>query len=149
VVRSFCFRLILSPPLAWIAKNGYIASEIWALLLSPQMVHKNMSEDYTIVENGAKWRRRVNNTDRVEWKPCLRRGFHFPFNLWLSGNFLENTLVIGIKEIWSKVHKWAMCAKYQSKFRESRMFSSFLSLVKVFSSNGLVKISASCSLVLT
>jgi hypothetical protein len=29
------------------------------------------------------------------------------------------------------------------------MFSSFLSLVKVFSSNGLVKISASCSLVLT
>jgi hypothetical protein len=29
------------------------------------------------------------------------------------------------------------------------MFSSFLSLVKVFSSNGLVKISASCPLVLT
>jgi hypothetical protein len=29
------------------------------------------------------------------------------------------------------------------------MFSSFLSLVKVFSSNGLVKISANCSLVLT
>jgi hypothetical protein len=28
------------------------------------------------------------------------------------------------------------------------MFSSFLSLVKVFSSNGLVKISANCSLVL-
>jgi hypothetical protein len=42
-----------------------------------------------------------------------------------------------------------MCAKFQSKFRESRMFSSFLSLVKVFSSNGLVKISANCSLVLT
>jgi hypothetical protein len=32
-----------------------------------------------------------------------------------------------------------MCAKYQSKFLESRMFSSCLSLVKVFSSNGLVK----------
>jgi hypothetical protein len=29
------------------------------------------------------------------------------------------------------------------------MFSSFLSLVKVFSSNSLVKISANCSLVLT
>jgi hypothetical protein len=29
------------------------------------------------------------------------------------------------------------------------MFSSCLSLVKVFSSNGLVKISANCSLVLT
>ena len=24
VVRSFCFGLILSPPLAWIAKNGYL-----------------------------------------------------------------------------------------------------------------------------
>jgi hypothetical protein len=53
-----------------------------------------------------------------------------------------------MKEIWSKVHKWAMCAKYQSKFLESRMFSSCLSLVKVFSSSGLVKISANCSLVL-
>ena len=41
-----------------------------------------------------------------------------------------------------------MCAKYQSKFLESRMFSSCLSLVKVFSSSGLVKISANCSLVL-
>jgi hypothetical protein len=39
--------------------------------------------------------------------------------------------------------------KYQSKFLESRMLSSCLSLVKVFSSNGLVKISANCSLVLT
>jgi hypothetical protein len=29
------------------------------------------------------------------------------------------------------------------------MFSSFLGLVKVFSSSGLVKISANCSLVLT
>jgi hypothetical protein len=35
VVRSFCFGLILSPPLAWIAKNGYFVSEIWALLFSP------------------------------------------------------------------------------------------------------------------
>jgi hypothetical protein len=41
-----------------------------------------------------------------------------------------------------------MCAKYQSKFLESRIFSSCLSLVKVFSSSGLVKISANCSLVL-
>jgi hypothetical protein len=43
----------------------------------------------------------------------------------------------------------AMCAIFQSKFRESRIFSSFLSLLKVFSSNGLVKISANCSLVFT
>jgi hypothetical protein len=32
VVRSFCFGLLLSPPLALIAKNGVIR----ALLLSPQ-----------------------------------------------------------------------------------------------------------------
>jgi hypothetical protein len=31
---------------------------------------------------------------------------------------------------------------FQSKFRESSIFSSFLSLLKVFSSSGLVKISA-------
>jgi hypothetical protein len=41
-----------------------------------------------------------------------------------------------------------MCAKFQSKFRESSIFSSFLSLLKVFSSKGLVKISANCSLVI-
>jgi hypothetical protein len=35
-----------------------------------------------------------------------------------------------------------MCAMFQSKFRESSIFSSFLSLLKVFSSSGLVKISA-------
>jgi hypothetical protein len=40
-----------------------------------------------------------------------------------------------------------MCAKYQSKFLESRIFSSCLSLVNGCSSNGLVKISANCSLV--
>ena len=28
VVRSFCFGLILSPPLAWIAKNGYFEWDI-------------------------------------------------------------------------------------------------------------------------
>jgi hypothetical protein len=37
---------------------------------------------------------------------------------------------------------------FQSKFRELRIFSSLLSLLKVFSSNGSVKISTNCSLVL-
>jgi hypothetical protein len=41
-----------------------------------------------------------------------------------------------------KVYKLAMCAMCQSKFRESKMFSSYLSLLKVFPSSGLVKISA-------
>jgi hypothetical protein len=35
-----------------------------------------------------------------------------------------------------------MCARFQSKFRESKMFSSFLILLKVFSSRGLIKIPA-------
>jgi hypothetical protein len=83
VVRSFCFGLILSPPLAWIAKKWYFVSEMWALYFLP-LVQINMSEDYTIVENSAEWRQRVHNTDRVEWKPCLRRRLYFPFNLWLS-----------------------------------------------------------------
>jgi hypothetical protein len=38
---------------------------------------------------------------------------------------------------------------FQSKFLELTMFSSFLSLVKVFSSNGLVKILTNYSLELT
>jgi hypothetical protein len=45
VVRSFCFRLILSPPLALIAKNGAFR----ALVTSSPMVQMNMSEDYTKV----------------------------------------------------------------------------------------------------
>jgi hypothetical protein len=49
-VRSFCFGLILSPPLALIAKNGDFVSP---LVFSP-MVHINMSEDYTNLESGAK-----------------------------------------------------------------------------------------------
>jgi hypothetical protein len=49
VVRSFCFRLILSPPLALIAKNGVFR----ALFTFSPMVQMNMSEDYTKVESDA------------------------------------------------------------------------------------------------
>jgi hypothetical protein len=49
VVRSFCFGLILSPPLALIAKNGVFR----ALFTFSPMVQMNMSEDYTKVESGA------------------------------------------------------------------------------------------------
>jgi hypothetical protein len=38
VVRSFCFGLILSPPLAWIAKNGIIRA--LEILLSPLDISK-------------------------------------------------------------------------------------------------------------
>jgi hypothetical protein len=44
VVRSFCFGLILSPPLALIAKNGDFVSPF-----SLPLVQVNMSEDYTKV----------------------------------------------------------------------------------------------------
>jgi hypothetical protein len=50
-----------------------------------------MSEDYTnrrvVWSDGG-----VNDTDRVEWKPCLHRRLHFPFNLRL-----KNTLEIHLK----------------------------------------------------
>ena len=36
------------------------------------------------IESDVEWRRRVNSTDRVEWKPCPRRRLHFPFNIRLS-----------------------------------------------------------------
>jgi hypothetical protein len=65
VVRSFCFGLILSPPLALIAKNGGFR----ALLLSPLVVQMNMSEDYTKVESSAEGRRRRNDT--MEWSGSL------------------------------------------------------------------------------
>jgi hypothetical protein len=47
-----------------------------------------------------------------------------------------------------KCIKMSYVCNVSIKIRESRILSSFLSLVKVFSSNGLVKISANCSLVL-
>jgi hypothetical protein len=50
VVRSFCFGLILSPPLALIAKNGVFRALFFTF--SP-MVQMNMGEDYTKVESDA------------------------------------------------------------------------------------------------
>jgi hypothetical protein len=81
VVRSFCFGLNISPALALIAKNGDFESP---LLLSPPLVQVNMSERLYQFESDVEWWRRVNDTDRVEWKPCLRERLHFPFNLRLS-----------------------------------------------------------------
>jgi hypothetical protein len=59
-----------------------------------------MSEDYTKVENYAKYRQRVDNADGVEWKRRLCRILHFHFNSMTKHKItLENTLVIDIKEI--------------------------------------------------
>jgi hypothetical protein len=81
VVRSFCFGLILSPPLALIAKNGDFRSPYKC---SPPLVQVNMSERLYQSESDVEWWRRVNDTCRVEWMPCLRRRLHFPFNLRLN-----------------------------------------------------------------
>jgi hypothetical protein len=46
------------------------------------------------------YRQKVTYTDGVEWKRCLCRILHFPFNsMTKHKNTLENTLVIDIKEI--------------------------------------------------
>ena len=51
VVRSFCFGLILSPPLAWIAKNGYLEWDISPFYkLSPPLVNNIWVKGYTNVE---------------------------------------------------------------------------------------------------
>jgi hypothetical protein len=70
VVRSFCFGLILSPPLAWIAKKDTLWVEYKPLLnfLFP-FGKQYMSEDYTKLESGAEWQRRVNNM--MEWSGSL------------------------------------------------------------------------------
>jgi hypothetical protein len=43
-----------------------------------------MSEDYTKDGETAGYRQRVDNTNGVEWKRCLCRMLHFPFNLRLN-----------------------------------------------------------------
>jgi hypothetical protein len=79
VVRSFCFGLILSPPLAWIAKNKYLWVKYEPFYFLPNGKQINMSEDYTNGEM-AEYRQRVDNTNGVEWKHHLCWILHFPFN---------------------------------------------------------------------
>jgi hypothetical protein len=107
-----------------------------------------VSEDYTKLESGAEWQRRMNNS--MEWSESLVFAEDsFSLSIYdLAWNILEKHFSHSTWKRDDQRYKWAMCAKYQSKFLESRMFSSCLSLIKVFSSSGLVKISANCSLVL-
>jgi hypothetical protein len=54
----------------------------------------------------AEYRQRVDNTYGVEWKRRLYRILYFPFNSMTKHKItLENTLVIDIKEILSKVYR--------------------------------------------
>jgi hypothetical protein len=133
VVQSFCFGLILSPPLAWIAKNGYLWVNYKPFCkLSPPLVNNIWVKDYTKVKSDAEWRRRMNNT--MEWSGSLVFAEDsISLSIYdLAWNTLEKQISHSTWKRWSKVYKWAMCAKYQSKFLESIMFSSCLSLVKSF-----------------
>ena len=97
VVRSFCFGLILSPPLALIAKNGDFVSPF---LNSLPFGKQYMSERLYQCGEMAEYRQRVDNTMEFEWKCRLCRRLHFPFNSMTKyKNTLENTLSIDIKEI--------------------------------------------------
>jgi hypothetical protein len=81
VVRSFCCGLNIFSPFG-------INRQKWRrwepFLLSPPLVQVNMSENIIPIESVVEWQRRIKDTGRVEWKPCLRRVLHFPFNLRLS-----------------------------------------------------------------
>jgi hypothetical protein len=77
VVRSFCFGLIFSPPLAWITKNGIIRA-LWSTFSS--VGHK--INEWRLYQ---RWR--VMRSDGegwvVEWSGslCLRWRLQFPFNI--------------------------------------------------------------------
>jgi hypothetical protein len=147
-VRSFCFGLN-TPPLwhespktdVWVKYKPFLTT------ISPLA---NKTYEWRLYQ---RWRIARSDGEGwvMEWKPVYSPKTPIPFQYTydLVWNSLENTLVIAyIKETWSKVYLWAMCARHQKKFLESRIFSSCLSLLKVCSSSGLVKISVNWSLVL-
>jgi hypothetical protein len=115
VVRSFCFGLILSPPLAWIAKNGYLWVKYKPFITFSPYGKQYMSEDYTKLESGVERRRRMNNT--MEWSGSLVFA-EDSISLWiydLAWNALEKHISHSKWKRWSKVCKWAMCAKESIK----------------------------------
>jgi hypothetical protein len=81
VVRSFCFRLnnIFSP-----FSINRQKRRLWEpFLLSPYW-YKWIRVKIIPIQSDVEWRRMIKDTGRVEWKPCIRRVLHFPFNLRLS-----------------------------------------------------------------
>jgi hypothetical protein len=56
-------------------------------IFSPPLVQINKSEELYQHGEMAEYRQRVKNTDGVEWKRCLCRILHFPFNLRLRKKY--------------------------------------------------------------
>jgi hypothetical protein len=119
VVRSFCFGLLLSPPLAWIAKNGIIRA--LEVLSSPlvrnkwvKIIPKTKSGPFALGSYSLSQRQGpflwcsafLPQEWRVAWRTakdelrsgslCFRQKLQFPFNTpmtWFKID-LKNTLVI-------------------------------------------------------
>jgi hypothetical protein len=99
VVRSFCFGLILSPPLAWIAKSGIIRA--LEVLSSPLVINKWVKiipKTKSFCSLPQRWR--VTRSDDegwvTEWKllSSPKTPIPFQYSYDLVWNSLENTLVI-------------------------------------------------------
>jgi hypothetical protein len=84
VVRSFYFGLILSPPLAWIAKNGYLWVKYNPFLLSLPLANNILVKIIPNWRAFVERRRRMNNS--MEWSVSLvfAEDSISLFNLWLS-----------------------------------------------------------------
>ena len=99
VVRSFCFGLLLSPPLAWIAKNGSIRA--LEVLSSPLVINKWVKiipKTKSFCSLPQRWRVSWSDGEGwvTEWKPLSSPKTPIPFQYTydLVWNRLENTLVI-------------------------------------------------------
>jgi hypothetical protein len=57
----------------------------------------------------AEYRQRVNNTDGVEWKRCLCRILHFPFNLRLNTKDAHGNILVLAKA--QEKYEICICAK--------------------------------------
>ena len=91
VVRSFCFGLILSPPLAWIAKNGIIRA--LEVLSSPLVINKWVKiipktksgpfalGFYSLPQRQGPFLGVMAKDELRSGSLCLRRRLQFPFNI--------------------------------------------------------------------
>jgi hypothetical protein len=81
VVRSFCVGLILSPPLAWIAKNGYFEWDISPLITTFSHL-ANKTYEWRLYQ---RWRDARSDGEgwAIKWSGslCFRRRLQFPFNI--------------------------------------------------------------------